>query len=32
MKTFKNWFEDNYNEEMPEGCSLMGGFSSMTFL
>lgn len=20
MKTFEKWFEDNYNEKMPEGC------------
>lgn len=20
MKTFEKWFEDNYNEEMPNGC------------
>lgn len=26
MKTFKNWFEDNYNEEMPEGRISYGWF------
>ena len=20
MKTFEKWYEDNYNEKMPEGC------------
>lgn len=31
MKTFENWFEDNYNEKMPEGCISYGWFSSTIF-
>ena len=27
MKTFEKWFEDNYNEEMPEGCISYGWFA-----
>ena len=27
MKTFEKWFEDNYNEKMPEGCFSLGWFA-----